>query len=456
MKSWAPLAVILALFVVLGSQFISKTPYREGGYLMNQPNSDGTWAYAADIGAPDERQHANYIARIADGGGLAVLKPGAEDLYESYQAHQPPLYYWLGAGWAKLTNADHETLEGGRKLRWLNLLIGAGTIVGFYYLVFWGTGRREPALAAAAFGLMPMHIALSAAVSNDPLLILLCTWTLAATAWAMADGWSLKRALLIGGLAGLALITKTSALALVPAIGAAFIVSAIQSKRRSEKVNWSLFGVAAGLALMIVIPWWLRNQQLYGDPLAMSVFKEAFTGNPTAEPFIERLGFFGYFKVVYILAMQSFVGVFGYMDIFVLEHQGLGAVNRFYWGSLLIIGILKILGLVGVFKKSGDELDAKRAGFWWPVLIFGLVIDLLFFQFNLQYFQAQARYLYPAAGVVAALLGFGFWIALKSRAHLAWAAAAGFFALLSLAAVRQLDLSFELRLNPPPEVVSGL
>ena len=84
--------VILLLFVGGATAFNDATPYRTAGALMTQRNPEtGQPATAPDIGAPDERQHANYVARMARGEGPAVLDQIDPDLYVNYQAHQAPI-----------------------------------------------------------------------------------------------------------------------------------------------------------------------------------------------------------------------------------------------------------------------------------------------------------------------------------------------------------------------------
>ena len=59
------LASLLAIYAVWCLAFSLKTPYREPGILLYQGR-----AAAQDIGAPDERQHANYVQNLLSGNGL--------------------------------------------------------------------------------------------------------------------------------------------------------------------------------------------------------------------------------------------------------------------------------------------------------------------------------------------------------------------------------------------------
>ncbi|MCH7945524.1 MAG: glycosyltransferase family 39 protein, partial [Armatimonadetes bacterium] len=267
------LAALLAIFAVWCVAFSLKTPYRQPGVLIHQNR-----AAAPDIGAPDERQHANYVRHLLDGKGFPVLEPGSPDLGETYQSHQPPLYYVLAAGWAKITASDPTDDESGRRLRWLSTLIGLGTLLGIFFAARWGLQSDAVGLAAVAFaGLMPMFIALHSAVSNDPLLFLICSWTVALAAKGIRQGWDFKLALICGAVAGLGLLTKTTALALIPTLAAALAATRFWGNGRPSVGVWA---VCLGLPILIGLPWMVRNQSLYGDPFAVSAFNEAFVGSP--------------------------------------------------------------------------------------------------------------------------------------------------------------------------------
>jgi len=392
-------AVLIVAFFALAAGYAFVTPYRQSGVLLNQRTPDGFPAPAIDIGAPDERQHANYVSGLLQGRGFPVLKPGDPTLGETYQSHQPPLYYLLAAAVAKVCGID-PTLPAGIHLRWINILIGGLTVLGLFRL-----GQRVvgndwvAALIAAVGGFMPMVLALHAAISNDPLLYMLSTWALVLLVAADGEGWTPQLATRIGLLVGLALNTKSTAVALLPLIlVAGFIAS------RRDKTVWPKVGVALILAIALATPWWIRNTSLYGDPLAMNAFKEAFTGNPRTQDLVQAIGpgrywteFFGWWTV------RSFFGAFGYMDIF---------WNPTLYRALAALGAIAALGCLRKERVASEA--ASKSGYVLALTYLGLV-GLLYFQFNLTYFQAQSRYLYPAIGPIALLLGTGLAVWLGSR-----------------------------------------
>ena len=132
------LAALVAAHVLLALVYAARTPYRQSGVILGMGR-----APANDIGAPDERQHANYIQHLLDGKGFPVFDPEDPELYESYQSHQPPLYYLLAAGWAKATGvADVSLPSAAMRLRALSSIFGGATVVGVFFLCLWAPSWR--------------------------------------------------------------------------------------------------------------------------------------------------------------------------------------------------------------------------------------------------------------------------------------------------------------------------
>jgi len=422
-------AIFLAiLHIVLAGVYASITPYRTSGILLGQrdPNTGGP-ARSNDIGAPDERQHANYVMHLLDGKGFPVLDPKDPELLENYQSHQPPLFYLLEAGWTKLSGTDLASSESGFKARFLNCLIGGLTVIGTFFLGVWGFKRFDLAVLAAAFvALLPMNCALSGAISNDPLLFCLCAWTLAICALGVTEGWTIKRAALCGLLAGLAIVTKTTGVGLAPILLLAVFISV-------PRPNGKIVATAAGCLLIACAPWLARNQSLYGDPLATSAFKEAFQNSPKRAMFTELLKSTGdsslsaewtyWSEGVWGWTSKSFFGVFGYMDIFLNEKGGPDSFpnkfsrhdpqpNALYRALTALMALVFIGWLFSWRNKEWREtgrIQTLTAGFM-------VVVAGLFVVFNLTYFQGQARYLFPAISCI----GIGVAIAILSVARQKW------------------------------------
>ena len=404
--------LLLLVHIGLATWFASITPYRTSGVLRSYGRSP-----AQDIGAPDERQHVNYIYHLASGQGFPVFNPKDPNLYETYQSHQPPAFYVLEAAWSKIVGFNSQESPVGIRLRYLNVIIGALGVLGTFYLGKWGLGREDVGVIAAAFtALLPMNVALSGAVSNDPMLIALCTWTLALIGMVLRNGWSVKLAAVIGATIGVAILTKTTAIALVPVTLVACMI---------RKPALKEFLAATGIILILITPWWVRNQTHYGDPLAMKAFSEAFVGSAQASGFIEQYGL-----LIYLLnwvgwyAARSFFGSFGYMDIWLNET---GRANSDTPNSIyrLFLAVM-VIGYLGWIASVVKQTDKSSKSFQLLSGIFLVTVFVLFLKFNLQYFQGQARYILPAIGPIAIGFASGILYLLKDR----WSAALALTALL--------------------------
>ena len=71
------LAALVAGHIVLSLLYAARTPYRQAGVLLHQNR-----AAVQDVGAPDERQHANYVQHLIDGRGFPAFNPDDPSLNE--------------------------------------------------------------------------------------------------------------------------------------------------------------------------------------------------------------------------------------------------------------------------------------------------------------------------------------------------------------------------------------
>lgn len=119
----------------------------------------------AAFNAPDEPAHLYYVERVGEGAlpvRDAALSPW------SYEAAEPPLYYWLAA---PLDWPLREQPAPGRvrALRFENVLIGLATTGFVYLLCALIAGERTGVYAAAFSALLPAHLFATATLGNDAL-----------------------------------------------------------------------------------------------------------------------------------------------------------------------------------------------------------------------------------------------------------------------------------------------
>jgi 4-amino-4-deoxy-L-arabinose transferase-like glycosyltransferase len=403
-EHWRLLAVLIA-FLFLGGVYSTITPIFE---------------------APDEIQHFFHVKHIADGKGLPVL--GAEEgaRYEQ-EGGQPSLYYLLGAFttfWIDTSNAegllDHNpyvnlgvpAVEGNKNvllhtsqegfpyhgavlavhlLRFLSLLFGGVTVLATYVLameVF--PGQRALALGAAVLtALNPQFIFTNASVNNDGLLFALCSVALLYAVLIVSRGPSRLRFAALGVSIGLASLTKLTGVGLLaPAFVALVIVGVRYSPRAALKgAAW-----VVGLTALLAGWWYLRNWFLYQDFTGMSKFFEALGGSPgrnlTLGQFLTELEGF----------RLSYWAVFGWFNVLAGRW-----VYRFF-------DLLVLLGAIGLPLGLARALKRREAIRFAPVVVLLVWLGTVtagYVRYNQLIDAATGRLVFPAIGVISALLTWG-------------------------------------------------
>jgi len=392
--------------------------------------------YAAAIPrgkGPDETAHLRYIEFLAQEHRLPVFdreRPGAD-----YEFHQPPVYYLICLPTYLLAGRGREATQ--QALRFLTLLLS----VPLLYLTF-ALGRMlvpaEPWAALGAAGVvafLPMHLGVVSSLSNDALtevffaaaLCLLVLHLRAAALYRAGESQTPPKPAImvaVGVAMGLGLLTKSIAALLFPA---AWLAAALAA-RGPRGYDWGRLMrdvcLSTGVALVIA-GWWLaRNRVLYGDPLAQHAFLSAFRDRPSPQEFMARYqaSLPEYVGQVMIWTAASVLGVFGPVH-----------GNRFvffpYW-VYMAPGLIAVAGVVGFARHlarvtfSGWQRQA-----WWVCAALGGLLLASFVRFNFSFFQAQARYLFPALPPGALALSLG----LQEISPARWRKAASLAAPVALA-----------------------
>jgi hypothetical protein len=114
--------------------------------------------------------------------------------------------------------------------------------------------------ATAVAVLNPMVLAMSMTIQNDTLALALTAWLVVVV--LEGDGrWSVRRAVILGLIAGFAVLAKLSVL---PAVAVALLWALIRRGRDGA----SSVVTSAAVAIAVTAWWFARNAELYGDPSA--------------------------------------------------------------------------------------------------------------------------------------------------------------------------------------------
>jgi 4-amino-4-deoxy-L-arabinose transferase-like glycosyltransferase len=298
-------------------------------------------------------------------------------------------------------------------------------------------------LGAAAFvAFLPMHLAMTAAVNNDTLAELLLATILLLTIRYLKRSnqppdrkQDLRFLVLMGVTTGLGFVTKSSVYVALPLVLVAIIIRHLWLDRAQTSFAAMLKAAALYLlpALVLGLPWWLRNMAIYGgfDILGLVRHDQVVVGQlRTAEFLAEH----GPGKLAYdflTTSFRSFWGQFGWMGVL---------LDQRIYQALAILSALALVGFalwaVRTWRRRGDPPRWQWAASGLLALA-GLLTLASYLWYNSQFIQHQSRYLFPALVPISLTVALG-WREVVRRDHALPLAALTIVAAVGLRAVGQL------------------
>ncbi len=394
-KHW-PLALILLVYLIIGSLYALLTP---------------PWQ------TPDEPAHYNYVRQLA-AGRLPVIESGDYDqayltevVFQSafapqydlsiieYEDWQPPLYYLLQTPAYLLTGASLTAM------RILSLLMGAGVVCLAYAIVLRLLPQEQwLALTTAVFvAFLPQHMAMMAALNNDSLAELMIAATLfllvviGDTRTQPTNG----QLLLLGALLGLGYLTKGTVYPLTAVVGLVLLWRYWHEWRGFLQAV-VLVGVPA---FALGIFWWGRNMAVYGglDILGKAAHDSVVVGQPRTAAWIAELGLAETLQRFVETTFNSFWGQFGWMTVPMMHPAWLYPLLWIFTGIVLV-------GLVVELRRY-RQTDITRLQ-WFSLAGLLLLTLGVHVAYNLTFVQHQGRYLFPALVPIGfgVAVGLGLWI----------------------------------------------
>jgi 4-amino-4-deoxy-L-arabinose transferase-like glycosyltransferase len=451
--SWlpGPLIAILTLYVILALIYSASVPIFE---------------------APDEPAHFLYANDLAQGDGLPIL----DYAMSPREYHQPPLYYWLVAGVLRWFNTNgykehtvrnphaaisdastpgnknaylHNPDKDGWPYTGLSLAVHVGRLVSVALgmITVWATYNlarqlfspsRRPKLrgagrpdstqlglaiaAAAVVAFNPQFLFISSALNNDNAVTALSSLALLAVVIYCGRPRSLGWVLGLGVLAGLAMLTKTTGLAVLGLIVVALAVKAIRQRLYARL--WLDMGLVILVAALIGGWWYVRNALLYDDPFLSRYMQHWLTNEGAPRTAIGILHRFQQGEV-------SFWGTFGWLSI--TWDEWIYSILR-AWTRLSGLGLL-VLAVRWLLYRSPLRLGDRPHVAGPPlllILVWTASVAALLTQWILVAGGLQGRLLFPAISALAVLLIAG-WTSLVPRAWHIFAAAVPALGLAGLA-----------------------
>lgn len=400
--------------------------------------------------APDEPAHYNYVKYLAETGHLPELIAGdfptayLEEIKNAkfpphmsidpirYESWQPPLYYALGAlVYLPVRQLDLATQV--QALRLLSVAIGAALMMAYAQLMRHVFSRRPllAALAATLPTLIPMHVAMLAAINNDGLAELFIVSALWLSIVLIQEGISQRRLVQLGAVCGLCLLTKnTAAFALPIAIIAIWLSG--RDRLRHPQPRWTAWLAYWTLPVFLLAGWlYVRNGLVYGwtDPLIWQRHGQVAGRQLTRATYVADHGFWGWIGSYIQTTFRSFWGQFGWMAV--------PMDRRIYLALGVLTGLagLGLLLIIDRWWRRYKEMPALVKLRWQELLPYSpLALSLLFtiglyLWYNRGFVQFQGRYLFPALAPIAIGLALGWreivkpgneWWVIGSLSAVAW------------------------------------
>jgi 4-amino-4-deoxy-L-arabinose transferase-like glycosyltransferase len=391
------------------------------GYSLTIPPGEGV----------DEIPHFAYVRYIKENRRLPIQPMSRQEGVDVWMGHHPPLYYLMGAlaiSWSDTADFG-QTFQPNPHFVWdenngsngWNVMLhfaqdrfpGEGSVLALYVVRFmtiglglvtlyailraarlmFGKGSWLPLGLTALVAFNPSFIFMSSTVHHDALqaaVFALSTWWLLAL---LVNTDQRPGFFVIGGfLVGAAILTKVSGLVLVPVVGLALFLQAYRDRTWSRLLQRAVltFGATA-----LVAGWWyLRNQWLYGDLLGWRMFLNIHSHMIRATPYTWHTFVHEFLGQI----SRTFWGGFGYM------HITFPSISKYLW----YLSGAALVGLVVTLVTRRFPLRQRWAE-WLSVLAILLLLFASFVRFSIATNGAgHARYLFPAAFTMAALIIVGF------------------------------------------------
>jgi 4-amino-4-deoxy-L-arabinose transferase-like glycosyltransferase len=385
----------------------------------------------------DEAAHFLYVHNLLKTGQLPVIESRAQiadqtDLVRrwSLESHQPPLYYAIGAllisptqrddiemylrpnpliflrgivqdnanKWLHPVQASGDTATAVWILRLYSLSLSTGTLVIIYraarLLFDWPVAIMAIALVAS----MPTYINIGSSVNNDNLVVFLYSVGIYVTLLTWRDGLQRRYIIWLSLILSAIALTKITGLTLFAVVGFALLLSLLRP-------HWTRVEVSRALVVLADVPlglagwWYLRNWNLYGDPIA-SAATQALWGREFAKP-LESAG--GWVEINRI--WQSFWAMVGHL------HQPVYAPGGVY---LYVTG-LTLIAVVGLlFAVWRGQLFTDRRRYPLLILLVAMALPVGALLFGTRSIDiSYGRLLFPALIGFVPLLVYGLYTLLR-------------------------------------------
>lgn len=346
--------------------------------------------YTPTFYAPDEQSHFKYIQYLYENKSFPVQTSKTDAITNDWEYYQPPLYYLTVTPtyWATYSFLGQDVSLLVRSIRVFSIFLWIINIIFAFKILdnLQVTDIFIYSFTISMICLIPTYTSLSSAINNDNLLITIGAGLL----YLLSKQRTFFYSLCVGILLGIALLTKLTAVIYAFAV---FAIVLVQWLRKSISIVEALahFSLIVTIAMLLWLPWGIRNLLIYGDLTAESV-----ANVPREWPSLWH----GLLDSLHYIE-ESFWAVSGiYNNI-----RFVPTVGRLVT-YLALAGL--VYGLLQGKRQMYDFFTGPRGDFMAAMLLAIIVNIALVLRFGVLYGQAQGRFLFPLLIPIACLMAVSF------------------------------------------------
>ncbi|MFC1798183.1 hypothetical protein ACFLZL_00030 [Thermodesulfobacteriota bacterium] len=376
----------------------------------------------------DATPHLDYIRYIAEEGRIPYATEG-------WEMFNPPFYYIITALFYKVLALFFSTETAVRLLRIISLFCGAAQIEISYRLLSLAYRDRKDLqiLGIVIGGLLPMNIYISQVPGNEPLTALLSGVVILLTfKWLLKPSDVQKNGMLMIGLvAGVAVLTKVTAIILIPVVIVFVIYRTMEGSASLPNRLMSAvrrFGLVSGIIVGVAGWYYIRNFMEMGHFFAVGGWDVTGEIEWWQEPGFRTFSQLASFGNALVYPIYS--GLAGLWDSFysTLWMDGLLSGKIIYkgrppWNYAFMLASawlsfpLTLAMIIGVFKSIAKPAGPQQKGFLFLFACF-LGYGAAFFYLYLTlpvYSAGKATYLLGIAPCLVLFCVEGFEILIRTR-----------------------------------------
>ncbi len=349
--------------------------------------------------SPDEKAHLSYIQFIAENKSLPIQPDVFDFDRNDYEYYQPPAYYLAMSLFYSFGNfIKFSELSNIIMIRSISVILWVFAFVATWLIIkrLQLENNFSEIFLMAFVSLLPSYMFISSMINNDNLITCLAG-IIFLIAIQSNDKITIKETILLASFAALSFLTKYTGVLLLTFLFVFFISKVDWKEIKFSSIRPMI--IAAVIVVLILAPMLLRNKELYGSFIPLSVGAHFPNWDSIT---------YGIYR-----AFKNFLNTFWAVA---------GRTNDIKFIPAIIIGnIIALIALYGINKSflNKDSYVKKifnnSKSFFSTSLISIVIGMIILIYYGAMYGQAQGRFMFPLIIPIGIWMGVGFKNAIGQR-----------------------------------------